>query len=44
MSLNPFDENAVEEAVKMREAGKLKEVVALTIGDKKYTLNIDGLL
>ena len=44
MSLNPFDENAVEEAVKMREAGKLKEVVALTIGDKKYTLNIDELL
>ena len=35
MSINPFDEIAVEEALKMREAGKVKEVVALTIGDKK---------
>jgi len=36
MSMNPFDEIAVEEALKLREAGKVKEVVALTIGDKKY--------
>jgi electron transfer flavoprotein beta subunit len=36
MSMNPFDEIAVEEALKMREAGKVKEVVAITIGDKKY--------
>lgn len=35
MSMNPFDEIAVEEALKMREAGKVKEVIALTIGDKK---------
>ena len=35
MSINPFDDIAVEEALKMREAGKVKEVVALTIGDKK---------
>ena len=35
MSMNPFDEIAVEEALKMREAGKVKEVVAITIGDKK---------
>lgn len=34
MSMNPFDEIAVEEALKLREAGKVKEVVALTIGDK----------
>lgn len=34
MSINPFDEIAVEEALKMREAGKVKEVVAITIGDK----------
>lgn len=34
MSINPFDEIAVEEALKMREAGKVKEVIALTIGDK----------
>jgi electron transfer flavoprotein beta subunit len=35
MSINPFDDIAVEEALKMREAGKVKEVVALTIGDKR---------
>ena len=35
MSINPFDENAIEEALKMREAGKVKEVVALSIGDKR---------
>jgi electron transfer flavoprotein beta subunit len=35
MSMNPFDEIAVEEAIKLREAGKVKEVIALTIGDKK---------
>ncbi len=35
MSINPFDDIAVEEALKMREAGKVKEVIALTIGDKK---------
>lgn len=40
MSMNPFDEIAVEEALKMREAGKIKEVVALTIGDKQYTIFI----
>jgi electron transfer flavoprotein alpha/beta subunit len=39
MSMNPFDEIAVEEALKLREAGKVKEVVALTIGDKKYVSN-----
>lgn len=35
MSINPFDDIAVEEALKMRESGKVKEVIALTIGDKK---------
>jgi electron transfer flavoprotein beta subunit len=35
MSINPFDEIAVEEALKLREAGKVKEVIAMTIGDKK---------
>ena len=33
--MNPFDEIAVEEALKMREAGKIKEVVAISIGEKK---------
>ena len=35
MSMNPFDEIAVEEALKMREAGKVKEVVAVSIGPKQ---------
>lgn len=34
-SINPFDEIAVEEAIKMKEAGIVNEVVALSIGDKQ---------
>ena len=32
MSMNPFDENAVEEALRLKEAGVASEVVAVTIG------------
>jgi electron transfer flavoprotein beta subunit len=32
MSMNPFDEIAVEEAVKLKESGKATELVAVTIG------------
>lgn len=32
MSMNPFDEIAVEEAVKLKEAGKATELVVVTIG------------
>jgi len=32
MSMNPFDEIAVEEALRMKEKGKLNEVVAVTMG------------
>ena len=32
MSMNPFDEIAVEEALRMREAGTAEEVVAISIG------------
>ncbi|MGB1109599.1 MAG: electron transfer flavoprotein subunit beta/FixA family protein [Gammaproteobacteria bacterium] len=35
MSMNPFDENALEEAIRMREAGVASEVVAVSIGDPK---------
>ena len=35
MSTNPPDDNAIEEAVKLKESGKAKEVVAVTIGDEK---------
>jgi electron transfer flavoprotein beta subunit len=32
MSMNPFDEIAVEEAVRLKEAGKATEVIAVSIG------------
>ena len=35
MSMNPFDEIAVEEAVRLKEQGKATEVVAVTIGEAK---------
>lgn len=31
-SMNPFDENAVEEAVRLKEAGKATEIVVVSIG------------
>jgi len=34
-SINPFDEIAVEEAVKLKEAGKATEVVVVSIGNDK---------
>src|SRR5262245_8030916 len=35
MSMNPFDEIAVEEVVRMKEKGILKEVVAVSVGPTK---------
>ena len=35
MSMNPFDEIAMEEAVRLKEAGKATEIVAVTIGSDK---------
>ena len=35
MSTNPPDDNAIEEAVKLKESGKVKEVVAVTVGEEK---------
>jgi electron transfer flavoprotein beta subunit len=32
MSMNPFDEIAVEEAVRLKEAGTIEEVIAVSIG------------
>src|SRR5690606_5713135 len=32
MSMNPFDEIAVEEGVRLKEAGKVEELVAVSIG------------
>ena len=34
MSMNPFDEIAVEEAVRLKEAGKVSEIVAVSLGEK----------
>lgn len=33
MSINPFDEHAVEEAVRLKEAGVATEIVVITVGD-----------
>lgn len=33
MSINPFDEIAIEEALRIKESGKADEVVVVTIGD-----------
>ncbi|MBA17931.1 MAG: electron transfer flavoprotein subunit beta [Sphingomonas sp.] len=35
MSMNPFDEIAVEEAIRLKEAGKVTEIVAVSIGEAK---------
>ncbi len=35
MSMNPFDEIAVEEAIRMKEAGTVTEIVAVSIGPEK---------
>ena len=35
MSMNPFDEIAVEEALRLKEAGKAEEVVTVSIGPAK---------
>ena len=35
MSTNPPDDNAIEEAVKLKEAGKVREIVVVTVGEEK---------
>ena len=40
MSMNPFDEIAVEEALRLREAGKATEVVVVSIGPQQATETI----
>ncbi len=37
MSMNPFDEIAVEEALRLKEAGKASEVVVVSIGPQQAT-------
>ncbi len=40
MSMNPFDEIAVEEAIRMREAGTVSEIVAVSMGGAKCSETI----
>ena len=35
MSMNPFDEIAVEEAIRLKEAGTAEEIIALSIGPQQ---------
>jgi len=35
MSMNPFDEIALEEAIKLKEAGKADQVIAVSVGPEK---------
>jgi len=40
MSMNPFDEIAVEEAIRLKEAGKATEIVAVSIGSAQASETI----
>jgi electron transfer flavoprotein beta subunit len=40
MSMNPFDEIAVEEAIRLKEAGKATEIVAASIGPQQASETI----
>ncbi|MET3286296.1 UNVERIFIED_ORG: electron transfer flavoprotein alpha/beta subunit, partial [Sphingomonas sp. 1057] len=37
MSMNPFDEIAVEEAIRLKEKGVVSEIVAVSVGPAKAT-------
>ncbi|MFA6265444.1 MAG: electron transfer flavoprotein subunit beta/FixA family protein [Pseudolabrys sp.] len=40
MSMNPFDEIAVEEAIRLKEAGKATEIVAVSVGPQQASETI----
>src|ERR1700693_827601 len=40
MSMNPFDEIATEEAIRLKEAGKATEIVAVSIGPQQASETI----
>ncbi len=44
MSMNPFDEIAVEEAVRIKEAGKAEEIVVVSLGAKQCQETIRNAL
>ena len=35
MSMNPFDEISIEEAIRLKEAGKAEEIIAVSVGPQK---------
>lgn len=44
MSMNPFDEIAVEEALRLREAGKASEIIIVSVGPQQATETIRNAL
>ena len=44
MSMNPFDEIAVEEAIRLKEAGKITEIVAVSIGPQQASETLRSAL
>src|SRR5260370_12269654 len=44
MSMNPFDEIAVEEALRLKEAGKAAEVICVSIGPQQSAETIRAAL
>ncbi len=44
MSMNPFDEIAVEEAVRLKEAGKASEIITVSIGPSQASETIRSAL
>ena len=44
MSMNPFDEIAVEEAIRLKEQGKVDEVIIVSIGDENVQETIRAAL
>jgi len=39
MSMNPFDEIAVEEAIRLKEKGQASEIICVSIGPQQVTEN-----
>ena len=37
MSMNPFDEISVEEAIRLKEAGTVTEIIAVSVGPRSYS-------
>jgi electron transfer flavoprotein beta subunit len=44
MSMNPFDEIAVEEAIRLKEAGRVTEIVAVSIGPQQASETLRSAL